>query len=61
MDLLEVDGTSILLLPKSFIDKEKPKALAEVLAQFEVIHREDMQEDFERTKINAEIVVIKKA
>ena len=41
--------------------KEKPKALAEVLAQFEVIHREDMQEDFERTKINAEIVVIKKA
>ena len=61
MDLLEDDGTSILLLPKSFIDKEKPKALAEVLAQFEVIHREDMQEDFERTKINAEIVVIKKA
>ena len=61
MDLLDDDGTSILLLPKSFIDKEKPKALAEVLAQFEVIHREDMQEDFERTKINAEIVVIKKA
>lgn len=61
LDLLSDHGTSILLLPKNFIDKDKPKALAEVLGQFEVIHREDMEEDFARTKINAEIVVIKKA
>jgi len=60
-DLLVDDGgLAILLLPKGFIDKDKPKALVEVLEKFNVVHREDMDEEFARTKINAEIVVIEK-
>lgn len=60
-DLLAEDGTAILLLPKNFIDKDKPKALVEVLGLFEIIYREDMQEDFARTGVKAEIVVLRKA
>ncbi|QDP86048.1 ParB/RepB/Spo0J family partition protein [Chryseobacterium sp. SNU WT5] len=59
-DLLENGGLAILLLPKGFVDKERPKQLVETLELFTVIHREDMQEDFERTAINAEIVVIER-
>ena len=60
-ETLTDDGTAILLIPKNFIDKNRPKRLFQILLKFHVIFREDMQEDFERTKINAEIVVIKKA
>ena len=60
-DLLANGGTAILLLPKNFIDKDKPKALVEVLQNFNVIHREDMQEDFARTGVKAEIVVLRKS
>lgn len=59
-DLLADYGIAILLLPKGFVDKDKPKALVEVLEKFNVVHREDMDEEFARTKINAEIVVIEK-
>ena len=46
--------------PKGFMQKQKPKALVEILEKFDVIHQEDMDEEFARTKINAEIVVLKK-
>lgn len=57
---LEDNGIAILLLPKNFIDKDRPKNLVSILGKFLIIHREDMKEDFERTKIKAEIVVLKK-
>lgn len=59
-DLLENGGLAILILPKGFVDKERPKQLVETLELFTIIHREDMQEDFARTAIKAEIVVIER-
>ena len=53
-------GISILLLPKGFIDKDKPKRTFQVLRKFGVLEKEDMREDFARTKTRAEIVVLKK-
>jgi len=54
-------GTAILLIPRGFVDKDKPKALVSILEKFNITHREDMQEDFARTGIKAEIVVLEKA
>jgi SAM-dependent methyltransferase len=51
---------SILLLPKGFIDKDKPKRTFQALRKFGVLEREDMSEEFARTKTRAEIVVLKK-
>lgn len=59
-EALTDDGTTILLIPKGFIDKERPKKLVQVLEKFQVVDREDMQEEFARTKIRAEIVVLSK-
>jgi hypothetical protein len=53
-------GTSILLLPKGFIQKDRPKALVSILQQFYVLEMEDMRENFERTGTLAEIVVLRK-
>lgn len=53
-------GHATLLIPKYFIEKERPKRTYEVLQKFDVIHREDMQEDFARTKTKAEIVVLRR-
>jgi len=60
-DILADNGKAIILLPKGFMMKEKPKALVEILEKFNIIHSEDMTEDFAHTKIKAEIVVIEKA
>lgn len=59
-ETLTDDGTAILLIPKGFIDKERPKKLVQILEKFQVVDREDMQEEFARTKIRAEIVVLRK-
>ena len=53
-------GISILLLPRKFIDKGKPSRLFQVLFKFGVLERENMQEEFARTKIPAEIVVLRR-
>jgi hypothetical protein len=53
-------GISILLLPKGFIQKDKPKALLQTIQKFAILEKEDMRAEFERTKIRAEIVVLKK-
>lgn len=60
LSVQESGGISILLIPKFFIDKERPKALVETLRQFNVLEREDMREPFLRTGVRAEIVVIQK-
>lgn len=57
---LQFGGIAVLLLPKGFIDKERPKATVDILKKYEVLHREDMTEPFERTATKAEIVVLKK-
>lgn len=57
---LDNDGTAILLIPKGFADKERPKAIPEIMNKFFIVHREDMEEDFARTKIKAEIIVLRK-
>lgn len=57
---LQQSGIAVLLLPIGTIDKEKPKSLFQMLKKYECIHREPMQEDFARTKISAEIVVLLK-
>ncbi len=59
-NILNDDGIAILLIPKNFIDKERPKATVEAISKFSVLHREDMKEEFARTKVNAEIIVLKK-
>lgn len=53
-------GISILLIPTGFIHKNKPKKLVEILHRFSIVEIESMKEDFERTKIKAEIVIIRK-
>lgn len=46
LENLEIDGTTILILPLGFIDKARPKVLVETLGRFDIIHREDMKEPF---------------
>ena len=58
---LEDNGVAILLIPDGFIDKERPKATAEAISRFRILHREPMTEEFARTKTRAEIVVLEKA
>jgi SAM-dependent methyltransferase len=53
-------GKAVLLLPKGFVDKTRPKALVDNLNKFNVLHREDMTEKFFHTAIQAEIIVLKK-
>jgi predicted RNA methylase len=53
-------GISILLLPKCFIHKDKPKELVKILHQFGVLEIEAACEPFARTNTQAEIVVLKK-
>jgi len=56
----DYDGLSILLLPKGFLNKEKPKRTQEAISNYEILEVRDMTEDFARTKTQAEIVVLKK-
>lgn len=53
-------GVSILLIPCGFIYKNKPMKLVEILRKFSIVEIEAMQENFERTKTRAEIVVLRK-
>ncbi len=59
--ILNAGGTAVLLIPNGFVDKERPKAIPEALSKFSIIHREDMDEEFARTKIKAEIIVLSKS
>lgn len=57
---LEENGRAVLLLPHGFVSKERPKQLVQALNKFTMLHIEPMQEEFSRTKIRAEIVVLQK-
>lgn len=48
----------VMLLPRGFVEKSRPKAFVEVMEKFSVTNTLTMNEDFERTKIKAEIVVL---
>lgn len=55
---LSGDGVAILILPKEFIDKKRPKELAQLLSKFKVIEREKVNEKFPLTTELTEIVII---
>lgn len=52
------DGKAILLIPVGFMDKERPKALVEVIRKFNRLHTEPMEEAFLWTSFKSEIVVL---
>jgi SAM-dependent methyltransferase len=60
LDRQTTGGISVLLLPNGFILKKKPKALLQIIQQFSVLEKEQINEKFERTGTNAEIVVLRK-
>jgi trans-aconitate methyltransferase len=57
---LTTKGIAVLLIPNGFLDKTRPKKIVEVLNNFAILEREAMTEEFARTKIRAEIVVLQK-
>lgn len=57
---LKTDGVAILLIPQGFLDKSRPAKLVQVRNNFFILERQPMQEEFARTKIKAELVVLKK-
>lgn len=52
---------SVLLLPYSFIDKQRPKSIQETMRHFIIHYRTPMQEQFARTNCRAEIVILERA
>jgi SAM-dependent methyltransferase len=60
LDIQPSGAISVLLLPWGFVHKERPNALVDILRQFSVLEKDSMEEHFERTKVLAEIVVLKK-
>lgn len=59
-NILEDDGTLILLIPNGFIDKTRPKRTGDILAKYKLLYSEPMTEEFLRTKVHCEIVVLEK-
>lgn len=53
-------GHAILVIPAWYVDKERPKALVQMLEKFTVWYREPVNEEFAHTKIRTEIVVLSK-
>jgi predicted RNA methylase len=60
LDIQTSGGLSVLLLPKGFVEKERPKNVLKVLHEFSVQEKEEMREPFLRTGASAEIVALKK-
>lgn len=57
---LHQTGKAILLIPNGFLDKQRPLNLVQILNKFHIEKREKMSEKFERTGVDAEIVVLSK-
>lgn len=57
---LKDEGKAVVLLPKGTFQKERPKKLTQVMSKFEVINQWDMDQDFARTNVKAEISLIQK-
>lgn len=56
---LRPGGTAIFLMPSGTFEKTRPMAFVKELQKWSVIERCPMQEEFERTKIKADIYVLK--
>jgi hypothetical protein len=56
----DIGGISILLLPKGFANRKSPKRTYSALGRFEIAEITDMREEFARTKVQAEIAVLRK-
>ncbi len=57
-NVMEEDNIAVILIPKGFINKERPKQLKDITSKFKILHSEDMKVKFERTGVNAEILVL---
>lgn len=55
---LSNEGRAVLIFPKGYMNKERPKVLVEYLKRFDFLHRQDMQESFYHTKWNCEICIV---
>lgn len=55
---LNGEGLAILLIPIGFLDKTRPKRLVQILDGFRVLERVPMQENFARTNVRAEVVIL---
>ncbi len=55
---LNKDGKAILLIPKDFLAKDKPKKLVEMISRFEVLHQEEMTETFFHTSWKSDIHIL---
>lgn len=55
----EAGDHALLVVPKGFFDKDRPKAFVEARNRFEILHRECPQVSFERTNFNYEVVVLR--
>ncbi len=55
---LSDDGRAVLLIPKGYMDRGRPKVLAEYLRRFEALHREDTSEPFYHTGSICEICIV---
>ncbi len=53
-------GRAVLLLPDRYVDKEKPKALADNLSRLKILDRSMPKEKFMHTNAAFEIVVVEK-
>lgn len=51
-------GKAVLLIPKGYMNKERPRALVEYLKRFDFLHREDVREPFYHTKWICEVCVV---
>lgn len=49
----------VLLVPRWYMGKERPKALMQTIQKFDVLHREQMQESFANTAISCDIYVLR--
>ncbi len=57
---LKDTGVAVLLLPNQFVDKTRPKTVAEAMSKFSILERFPVNEKFLRTNVSTEIVVLEK-
>jgi len=55
---LSDEGRAILLIPKDYMNKERPKMLVEYIKRFDTLHREDILEPFYHTKNACEVCIV---
>ncbi|NDV70021.1 ParB/RepB/Spo0J family partition protein [Dysgonomonas sp. 25] len=51
-------GKAIVLIPKDYMTKTRPKRLAEYIGRFNILHKESMTESFHHTTWSSEILIL---